>query len=499
MHTFAPSPWFGGRLLAYLAVLGLAGCMQGGQLIDPMQPADGGTAQCLLDPARTATDEDFSSISLWFYDHDRRLHFLRNDGLVLDPFEPFANLDIDGSINHQVTQRGGYIAVMSHLIQPPNDPALGLPRVSYSLLNNRGQELWTLEEERLYPSAIFIGDEGLVAVDRGWQDFDASNPRLNGWVIDLHGDTTELVGLRPIGTPRTTTAGAKVPVCNEEERCGWVLLNDDTQHLQAWADDTGLWAWHEQDGVQLRMGVNDEGWATVIADDGSTQTRSQLQGAFLWGGMDWTPWLQLISNYGSRYLMVGNPTEPSTLWLVDTSDNEAAQMLSLDQSFPKGYRRIDPNYCPPQAAGVDGEGRLYVPLRNEHSARVFVAAAPYTDWAVLGLPATEVLGIRTEVRADTTFVWGESGLYTYCQPHEWGEVPANVERTLARDSLQALHSDGVTTEVFTSGEQGWSSPPVASPDGGCLATQNQIAGSFIVKQLFSENQQEILGFFGGWL
>ena len=391
----------------------------------------------------------------------------------------------------EVLAHGDFLAVSARYSRPWPDVD---PASEYLLFNRDGLLQWRFADEGSHPAQIFLGDDGWLVANRGWDN--ELGVARDALLFKADGERINMAGFYPIGAPHPIAGGAAVPACHqpENERCGWWHSTDNS--FRESTNDMNMWR-KQIMGDMVYLGVSDDGYAMVVRADGSSESSILLPGAFLWGGMDHTPFLELLSadNTTGRLVLGHNGWnhEQRVSWVVDLVQG-SAEFVNLQ--FPIGLWRIEPEYCPPQAAHVDSAGRMYVPLRSESSAATYVAEPPYVDWTQVGDPVTQVIDLVTQSYGDTLLLSANSGMDTFCMRLEWAEAGPG---TLVGDSHQLLLDSAGVHEIWQPDADFSMPTPILSPGGECVAVLDWNSEELEIRDLASATTRSLAIKWGGWL
>jgi hypothetical protein len=358
-------------------------------------------------------------------DAERALWLVYMDGSAKSVHR-FYDGDVDvewATYGSQVKAAGGTVAAIGNRYVSGADlPADEQLHSELVVWNEDGTERFFASEPGVYASGVWVGEDGWVAFDRSFRDFNALNPRFDGLLVAPDGASFDVSEAWPIGPP----VGGVVPAC--DDGCGW----------------------HGTSGWLGERSAAD--WTLVVADTIVQPTPAGLRLLTPEGARDVTIDDTLTSSpqtAGPWVLVSGEQT-----WRVDARTGAVAQ---VNDTPPAGSRQLDNDYCGQSGPILTSDGAVLVPGRDDAVARVFLEGDP------LGRPATDVLQFRASGRGGAYVIRAESAANTYCP---WPEYEEGPPTTLEGDSVQVVRPDGDMAHVLEL-DQPWQ-PVWLDETGGCV-------------------------------
>jgi hypothetical protein len=340
-----------------------------------------------------STAREADEIVSWAADGDA-LSFVRMEGSVA-PAHTFFGAHPSGTVAVAATARADLIVASATWyagVWPDIELATEL-----AAFDRAGSLLWTHEEEDVYASLVYQGEDGTVAWDRGYLDFDAANPHVPGLAFTADGTATELAGW-PVAPP----IDGAVPTC-DGSTCGW-------------QDASGAAIGPERvDFVLWRVGVGDH----ILEPDLYGRTvgiRSEGPGDSVFIPVDGASRLddvELLDVEGPFALLRAE----GHLFRFDA---DRSTLTPFDLVPPEGLRLFeDSDYCPARPPGLDEAGDLLVALRTDATGSLWHTDLAGSTWEPVGDAVTDVLWLSGEATGATTVLSAISAGETYCQEIPW--------------------------------------------------------------------------------
>ena len=417
---------------------------------DSLCPAAGGTAQ---------------ELALWTFE-EGDLGFVQLDGSRLAGHRFFAE-EGDTTATRSllaVESRGAWVVAVGGLANWSVDPEARVLATEIALFDREGVVQWSHREDGVYGYGIFLGDDGTVAWDRGWDGFDGANPHLPGEQFSVDGSHAELPGW-PISDP----VEGQVPWCDGAE-CGWSdAFAGGVEDLRT---DTGA----RSQTVAGRLVYIDS--AAVRVDRPGESLTIDLPELAGIGPLE-------VSAPAGQFLVV---TGDGDSWRVDVLAGEAAR---IDPPLPAGWRLFeDADYCAALPPTVDDSGDLLIALRDDARGALWRTDINGSTWAQVGAEVTDALWLDGGGRAGAWLVQAISAAETYCPNLDWSPAP----EALTGSSVQIVRGD----LAFTIESAGWglSADPPFSADGQCALIYEGTSRQVV--DLTSGDRSVVEGA-GGWV